>query len=117
MMFQTIQAFGYAARHAADHGADQAVLLQGGELLWREQFDRLQAHFLAGDAKILEGDFVVAPFADGVVHTPLEAGADLSGGQTTLGQTHGGRRRGGAGSDFAQRGAAGKLCVHNDFVG
>ena len=75
MVFQPVESAGDAAGHAADHCAEEAVFLERRKVLHFQQFDGLQAHFLPGDAEVLERNLRVTPFADGMVDVALERGA------------------------------------------
>ena len=74
VMFLSIETLRDSAGNTANHRALQAMLLERGKIVHRQQFDRLQADGLGGLAEFFERNFVVAPFADGVVDVVLEAG-------------------------------------------
>ena len=94
------------------------MLPQRREIIHREEFDRLQSHFLAGSAEVFEADFWVAPFANGVVDAAFERGAGCGfGGGHAFCETGGDRGSRGAGGHLAKRGASGNFWFHNFVVG
>ena len=116
VVFEPVQPVGDAARHAADHGADQAVFLQGREIIDSEELNGLQAHFLPGLAHVLKGNLAVTPFADRVMEGIGHGGGHGVGvGRFFLGGTGAAERgHGGGAGDGTEGGAAGDGGGHGD---
>jgi hypothetical protein len=89
--------------------ADHAVLLQGREVVGRQEVHALQAHLLDGLAELIQRDLAEAPLADGLLDAALQGSALLRGfgrrgrgsGPGLFGpvsaKAHGGQGRGAAG--------------------
>ena len=122
VILQTVQPGRDPAGNAADHRADEVVLLQRVEVLHLEQLDGREPHRLALAAQVLETDFRITPFADRLANAALElrAGGGF-GGRKAFGQRGGGRRQEGrAARGMAQHSTTGHRCRHNHpllFVG
>ena len=122
VILQPVQPGRDPAGDAADHRANQFVLLQCFEILHLEQLDRREAHRLAVAAQVLETDFRITPFADRLAHAALKLrAAGGFGGRKAFGQRGGGRRQEGrAARGMAQNSTTGDRCRHNHpllFVG
>lgn len=96
VVFDAVETFLNVARHAGEHGADQAVGFEGGEIVEFEKVHRGQADAFGGGAKIVEGNVLVAPTADGLA----EAAGEGSGGGGGAGRGEGGAGGGGEGGGF-----------------
>ena len=64
VVVQSIQAAADAARNAANHGAEKVMLFQSRKIRHFQQLHRLEPDFLAGLAKLFQGNIAIAPFAD-----------------------------------------------------
>ena len=72
MVLHAVEPAADAARHAADHGAQEVVFLERRKILHLQQLNRLQAHFFGRLAKVVQRDLVVAPSADRLMDAAFE---------------------------------------------
>ena len=72
-MLEAVKCFGNSAinHRETDHVRSEAAFFNGWKVLRVQQVNRGETHFLYGAAEVVEGDFIVAPAATGMMDAAL----------------------------------------------